>query len=69
MDDFFTKQICDRCHKPLGTTRIMSMYNTDCICAQCYEKEKQRPDYETARQADINEIKKGNLNFEGIGYK
>ena len=44
----------------------MSMFNQDCICLDCKEKEKQDRDYEKAVQADIDEIKKGNYNFPGI---
>ena len=67
-DKFFTQKTCDRCHRPLGSTRIMSMYNTDCICMDCHNKETQRDDYETARKADIDAIKSGNYNFPGIGF-
>ena len=35
----------------------------------CYEKEKKRPDYKEAVEADHAEIRKGNYNFEGIGLK
>ena len=48
---------------------IMSMYNEQVICMVCKGKERQRPDYNDAVAADVAEIKKGNLNFEGIGLK
>ncbi len=67
MDDFLKKKNCDRCGKPL-TGRIMSMFNTDVICQECKEKERQHPDYKKAQDADNAEIKKGNYNFQGIGY-
>jgi hypothetical protein len=35
---------------------------------ECKEKETHRPDYEKARKADIEEIRKGNYNFKGIGF-
>lgn len=69
MDKFFTQKHCDRCGGSLECGRTMSMYNKDCICMACYEKEKQRPDYKEAVEADHAEIKKGNYNFEGIGYR
>jgi len=47
----------------------MSMYNEDVICMSCKESEKKRDDYKKAVDADIAEIKKGNYNYEGIGYK
>lgn len=66
MDDFFNKTHCDRCGKKL-TSRIMSMYNTDCICLDCKDEEMKRDDYKKALDSDIAEIKKGNYNFNGIG--
>jgi len=67
-DRFFEKTNCDRCGAPL-TVRIMSMYNDDCICMECKEKERKREDYREAVEADHAEIKKGNYNFKGIGLK
>lgn len=68
MDDFFTKKYCDRCGAELKV-RTMSMFNTDVICMECKEKETHHPDYEKAREVELAEVKKGNYNFEGIGYK
>jgi hypothetical protein len=68
MDEFFTKKHCDRCGKFLDV-RIMSMFNEDVICLDCKEKETHHPDYEKASLADLEEIKKGNYNFKGIGMK
>lgn len=67
-DRFFEKTNCDRCGAPL-TVRIMSMYNDDCICMECKEKERKCEDYREAVEADHAEIKKGNYNFKGIGLK
>lgn len=66
MDTFFTQTHCDRCGGSLKGGRIMSMYNTDCICPECKDKEKKRNDYQEAVKADHEEIKKGNYNFKGI---
>jgi hypothetical protein len=60
---------CERCHKPTNGMTIMSMFNTQIICMKCKGAERQRPDYNDAVAADVAEIKKGNLNFEGIGLK
>ena len=57
MDEFFKKKICDRCGK-----------NLDVICMDCKEKETHHPRYNEACRRDIEEIKKGNYNFQGIGY-
>lgn len=66
MDRFFTQKHCDRCHGSLEAGRIMSMYNTECICLTCKEKEMARDDYSKAVETEHQEIKKGNLNYKGI---
>ena len=67
--DVHSQETCDRCGGSLKDGRIMSMYNTDCICMSCKEKERQRSDYLEAVQADHDQIRKGNYNFAGIGYR
>ena len=66
MDKFFTQENCDRCGKSLKGGRIMSMYNTKCICLECKKKEMQRDDYKNAADAEHEEVKKGNYNYKGI---
>ncbi len=66
MDRFFTQKYCDRCGGSLESGRIMSMFNTDCICLSCKEKEMTRTDYKDAVKAEQEEIKKGNYNYKGI---
>ena len=66
MDRFFTQKHCDRCGGSLESGRIMSMFNTQCICMECAGKEKERPDYREALEADHEEIRKGNYNYKGI---
>ena len=68
MDDFFTQKHCDRCGGSLNEGRTMSMFNEECICMNCKNKETQRADYKKAVEADNAEIQKGNYNFSGIGY-
>lgn len=68
MDRFFTQTTCDRCGRGLDSGRIMSMYNTQCICLECSDKEQERPDYKKAVEADHEAIKKGNYNYTGIGF-
>lgn len=63
------RENCERCHQPTNGVTIMSMYNEDVICMSCKENEKKKDDYKKAVDADIAEIKKGNYNFKGIGYK
>lgn len=66
MDKFFSQTHCDCCGGSLKGGRIMSMYNTDCICLYCKDKESKRPDYGKAVKAENEEIKKGNYNYKGI---
>lgn len=65
-DKFFTQTRCDRCKGSLKGGRIMSMFNEECICMACKEKEMKRSDYKKAVEADHEEIKKGNYNYKGI---
>lgn len=57
---------CDRC---LTSTNITtgSYFNTEMVCNQCSKSEKNHPDFEKARQIEMAEVLKGNMNFEGIG--
>lgn len=66
MDKFFTQKACDRCGGSLKDGRIMSMYNEDCICLRCKEKEKKCSDYKEVVEAEYEEVKKGNHNYRGI---
>ena len=66
MDCFFTQKYCDRCGGTLEAGRIMSMFNTDCLCLTCKEQEKNRPDYPVAVKAERDAVKKGNTNYKGI---
>ena len=66
-DDFFMKTNCDRCGKKL-VIRIMSMFNTDCICPECKDKEMGLPQYRMAQEAERAALAAGDRNFAGIGY-
>ena len=61
------KMKCDRCGGPLAEGRTQSMYNADVICMECKRRERERPDYGKAVEADIAAVKAGNWNFKGIG--
>ena len=69
MDDFFKKTRCDRCGESLEGGRTMSMFNEGCLCMACKIAERKRDDYRKAVEADHREIRKGNYNFKGIGYR
>ena len=66
MDPFFAKKNCDRCGGSLAEGRIMSMFNTDCICMKCKDEERKRADYKKAQEAEVAELRSGNYNFSGI---
>jgi hypothetical protein len=57
---------CERCYKPTSIT-TGSYFNTEMICMPCSRTEELHSDFQKARDAEMAEVKKGNLNFEGIG--
>ena len=66
-DRFFTTKVCDRCGRPLDGGRTMSMFNEQTICMDCADKERERPDYKAACDAEIAAVRAGDRNFKGIG--
>jgi len=58
---------CDRCHEETDVT-IMSYFNTDELCLDCSDAEKQHPQYAEARAAEEAAVRDGNYNFPGIGW-
>ncbi len=68
-DEFFSKRVCDRCGKDLSGGRIMSMYNEDCICMECKDKETKRPDYKETAKRDMDEYLKKNKIIVHYGEK
>jgi len=65
MSDFFTKKNCDRCYGDLKT-RTMSWLNEDVICMDCSKEERNHERYKEAKEAELAEVKKGNLNYKGL---
>ena len=65
--DFRTVEECARCKSKMNHF-TMSWFNREFICMPCRRKEEQHPDIELAKAAEINEVRKGNYNYEGIGY-
>ena len=57
---------CDRCNEPTNITQ-MSLFNTQMCCEKCIAKERNHPDFERAREVELDELSKGNYNFPGIG--
>ncbi len=68
MDKFFSQKHCDRCGGDLKSGRIMSMFNTDCICMKCKEKERQMQGYNSAAEAEKTAVLNGETNFQGVGF-
>ena len=62
------KGVCHRCGAK-SDVHIMSMYNEQLICMECKDKETKRDDYDKAVRADHEQIRQGNYNFKGIGFK
>lgn len=58
--------MCQRCSKETNIA-IMSRFNTQIICMSCEEAEKRQPDYEKARKAEEDAVRRGDYNFPGIG--
>ena len=63
---FFTVSKCDRCGREL-TVRVMSRFNADVLCPECEQEEHQHPDYQKAAAAELEAVRRGDLNFPGIG--
>lgn len=62
----FENGICERCKK--RTERFtMSIFNTQMICINCKTKETNHPLYAKAKQKELEETRRKNYNFEGIG--
>ena len=57
---------CERCGTPTHTT-IGSYFNTQMICMSCEAKERKHPEYERAKEIELQQCLAGNLNFEGVG--
>lgn len=65
-DRFFSQSYCSRCGGDLSEGRTMSMFNTDCICMSCKDKERSDSEYRKAQQAELEQVQQGNYNYEGI---
>jgi hypothetical protein len=60
------KDNCERCYEPTNGVTAMGVFNQDVICSDCKEAEKDDPDYELARNTELEEVRKGNYNYPGI---
>ncbi len=57
---------CQRCKKD-STSCTGSIFNTQIICMDCEDKERNHPMYEKAKEVEAEAVKKGNYKFRGIG--
>lgn len=58
---------CARCQDEVILT-VMSRFNLEIICLDCEDIEKKHPDYEYAKEKENEEVRKGNMNFRGVGW-
>ncbi len=57
---------CQRCFKNTDI-HTMSMFDVALICGNCSTAERKHPRFKEASLAELEEVKKGNHNFPGIG--
>ena len=57
---------CPRCGSATFAT-VMSKFNTEHICPQCWRAEKRHPQYEQASEAEAKAVRRGWRFYPGIG--
>ncbi|MGW8181736.1 MAG: hypothetical protein ACWGQW_23645 [bacterium] len=57
---------CERCYKETMVTTC-SRFNTQMICMECEDKEQKHPDYQRAKDAEMDAVRRGDYNYAGIG--
>jgi uncharacterized protein (DUF983 family) len=60
------REPCPRCGDA-KTYKSCSIFNTQMICLNCIKKEREHPDFERARETEIQAVRRGDYNFPGIG--
>lgn len=60
------RTICNRCLAPIAVS-IMSKLNTDILCMDCKDDEKELPSYQAGAAAETDAVRNGNYNFPGVG--
>jgi hypothetical protein len=56
---------CERCSS-CSTTTSMSWFNTEMLCIDCKEKEKNHPLFNKAKEIENQKVMQGDYNFPGI---
>lgn len=57
---------CERCGHEAAAT-VGSSFNTEQICQVCRYEEERHPLFGEARRREMEELNRGNFDFEGIG--
>ncbi len=60
------RDTCERCGNNTDGKTTMSIFNQDIICISCKDDEKNDPDYELAREAEQDAVKRGDMNYPGL---
>ena len=58
---------CQRCDQE-SNSFTGSWFDTTLICMTCAEIEEAHPDYEYAHDTETEAVRRGDLNFEGVGW-
>jgi hypothetical protein len=56
---------CQRCYKETNG-HTMSFLNTQLICFDCSKEEKNHPRYKEAKEAELRQVRAGNMNYKGL---
>jgi len=59
------RDLCDRCGKPTNGITTMSIFNEDVICNKCSGAEKNDPEYQAAKDAELKAVRAGIQNYKG----
>jgi len=60
--------ICQRCWNE-ASVHTMSIFDVSLICMDCADREQKHEKYLAAQRAEREAIKRGDMNFPGIGYE
>jgi len=57
---------CERCGEKIIHT-IGSYFDESMVCMRCTDLERAHPDFERARDTEVQEVQAGNYRYPGIG--
>ena len=61
------QRMCERCFEEISPSMSMSIFNTQMCCSNCLDLERHHPLFKMAQERELEAIKKGDYNFQGIG--